>query len=145
MIIFNTITMSIFTRACLNHVLPLSMLLRRSEDRTDELLIARLRASFSVAWFWMGSGRVVRDGEQNKCTKTDPIARFIPKRIQGVKVLTHNLADHHQFRTLQIHAVFAIYCCLFFQIPSVPKHTHVFQVSFLHFLCNPCLSHILSP
>ena len=58
------ITMSICA-PCLNDVLPLSMSLRRSEDCNDELLIARLRASFSVARFWMGDRCVGRNGEHN--------------------------------------------------------------------------------
>lgn len=75
-IIFNiVITMSIFT-PCLNHVLPLSMLLRRSEDCNDELLIARLRASFSVARL-MGGRCVGRNGGHSKCTKTDLIYRIV--------------------------------------------------------------------
>ena len=136
------IIMSICT-PCLNHVLPLSMSLRRSEDCNDELLIARLRASFSVARFWMGGRCVGRNGGQSKCTKTDLIDCCV---LKNVKVLTHNLADHHLYRTSQIHEVLAIIWCIFsgphWRIPriifcEISVYLLVIQFSRISILLSP--------
>ena len=51
-----------------------------------------------------------RNGGNSKCTKTDLMDCSV---LKNVKVLTHNLADHHLYRTSQIHEVLAIIWCIF--------------------------------